>query len=474
MKSTSVIRPLTPEEWLEQNTAQCPMGRMTRAQCERNRARPTIAGHGRGEFKCKAGEMALYMPIKCEQCRDPEKYFKQVSDVRCRVSEIGGRKTDIGRQKAEIAQVAVPVPEPTPVTAPLPAPADTAQAAGAVCEIAQVVVSEIPEPISVPCPPPSSICNQLSAHRIPRPAWNKKPHVPVECPCGKVFEIPVWKKGLKLYCSVECRRKFKQSSNRKYPDFTPEMDAEIRRVYENEVAMLPPSSGHAPVRELAKRLGLPRWKVSKRAFRLGLVPVSHARKKEPDWCEAELALLKENASLSYERIRVKLLAAGYKRGLEAIRIKLVRTIGAKPKEGYSANSLAGLFGVDSSSIRTWIDDGLLSASRQGTSRTEKQGGDSYLILPPDVRRFIIGNVSLVDFRKVDKHWLVEMLTEGGERKADSGQTSAAGASVVPKPEIRYPKPVLECRSCGKKRPHQGRGLCPTCYYHARKAEAQNG
>ena len=46
-------------------------------------------------------------------------------------------------------------------------------------------------------------------------------------------------------------------------------------------------------------------------------------------------------------------------------------------DGYSANALALAFGVDSHKVTHWIQRNMLRATRRGTERTERQGGDTY-------------------------------------------------------------------------------------------------
>jgi hypothetical protein len=138
--------------------------------------------------------------------------------------------------------------------------------------------------------------------------------------------------------------------------------------------------------------------------------------------------LKEHAAKSFNHIQRKLKEKGFERGRNAIKIKINRTIGRKPKEDYSGNSLAARFGIDAHSIGRWIEEGLMKAEKAGTKRTAQQGGDSWVIREEDVRAFVVENVEIVDFRKVDKYWLVELLTtshhrdtEGAEKEGKKGR-----------------------------------------------------
>ena len=220
----------------------------------------------------------------------------------------------------------------------------------------------------------------------------------------------------------------KGTKHRLYPPWTPEQDAEIRAVYENQVGKNRRDAGK-PVAELAEKLNQPRWRISKRAFDLAAVPTSLKRKKEPPWSEAEYKILRENAAFTLSNIQQKFKAAGFDRSRMAIKIKINRTLGRKPKAHYTGTSLSKRFGIDSHSISNWIQSGFLKAAMQGNKRTARQGGDSYVIQEADVRQFVIENVEVVDFRKVDKFWLVELLTANPKtvQHGDDRQSQKSGA-----------------------------------------------
>ena len=196
---------------------------------------------------------------------------------------------------------------------------------------------------------------------------------------------------------------------KKKHSFTPEMDKEIRRIYQEHVGMKASSQGYHPVKDLAAKFGMPRYTISNRATLLGV----HARqKKEPDWFDKEKSILTNHAHLSAERIRKKLKEKGFKRSLTGIIIKRKRMHLLKNLKGQSAASLAECFGVDNSTVAYWIRKGWLKAKKRGTNRKPQQGGDMYFIKERQVRRFIIEYLSLIDFRKIDKYWLVDLLAGG--------------------------------------------------------------
>ena len=235
------------------------------------------------------------------------------------------------------------------------------------------------------------------------------PYYEVHCPCGttkSIYRAPG--KPAPKYCSSACMRRFRTGSDkpRKYI-FTQEMDEDIRRLYQRE-ENFKQNMYKGPIKKLAERFGMPRWRVSRRALELGLLPV---QKKEPPWSETELWILKNSAHRSPATVQKYLRRAGYHRSIQGIMVKRKRMhISLTTMNGYTSRGLARLFGVDSQVIARWVNNGWLKARRCGTGRTEAQGGDIWFIRPEWVREFVIANVAVIDFRKLDKYWLVEMLT----------------------------------------------------------------
>ncbi len=76
----------------------------------------------------------------------------------------------------------------------------------------------------------------------------------------------------------------------------------------------------------------------------------------------------------------------------------------------STGILAKLFGLDPKVIYNHVVSGRLQASRRGTKRSQS-GHDEWKIRRRAVLKFVIENVASVGFRKVDKFWLVDLLTD---------------------------------------------------------------
>jgi hypothetical protein len=191
---------------------------------------------------------------------------------------------------------------------------------------------------------------------------------------------------------------------RTWPVITPEMHEQIKRLYLDK-------RGHSgAVREFAQHHGLPRWKISRYALEQGWTA---KQPKEPDWSEAELALMERNAHHCPAVIQRKLKASGFQRSVVGIVLKRCRMRMLQNLEGMSATQLALCLGEDGHFVTRAIRLGLLRAQRRQTERTPQQGGDTYLIRESHIREFILNNLNTIDLRKVDKYWFVDLLTKGG-------------------------------------------------------------
>jgi len=207
--------------------------------------------------------------------------------------------------------------------------------------------------------------------------------------------------------------------------FTAEMDEEIRELYLDEVGIRA-CARYNPVKSLADRLKIPRYRISRRALELGILA---KQKKEPNWSEEELWILRQCSHRIVPTIQRYLKRAGYSRTQIGIKLKRERLkIGYN--NGYSRNALSKLFGVDADVIKRWTEKGWIKTKRKGTTRTSQQGGDAYFIRKEWVRAFIIEYVSVIDFRKVDKYWLVELLTDESKEPADYADESDESTESV--------------------------------------------
>jgi hypothetical protein len=199
--------------------------------------------------------------------------------------------------------------------------------------------------------------------------------------------------------------------------FTAAMDDEIRYVYRHQVRR---KQGQ-PVKDLSLKWGISMNRISARASALGVIAVERRR---PPWTEEELAIVEKHGHKSPGAIRVRLKASGYVRSDTAIRQKLKEQNILQNLKGESVYALAECFGIHPKTISSWITRGLLHAKQRGTNRTEKQGGDAWFITTQDVRQFVKSHLAIIDFTKVDKYWLVDLLL--GKDEAPGPFAAVAG------------------------------------------------
>jgi len=185
---------------------------------------------------------------------------------------------------------------------------------------------------------------------------------------------------------------------------SPEMDETIRR----EWALLD-GKRRGEVSELANRLGLERWVLSKRATKLGL---TMPHKKEPPWTAAEIALMSKVPLHDPHKCADIFREHGFHRSETAIVVKAKRLDLSRrdTRQEWSATKAARMLGVDGKTMTRWILEWNLPATKRADRRLPQQGGSSWDIKPGDLRRFIIDNLEHIDLRKVEKFAFVDLLT----------------------------------------------------------------
>jgi len=205
----------------------------------------------------------------------------------------------------------------------------------------------------------------------------------------------------------------------KYP-FPEGADDVIREAYEQNIGM----GRGAELQALAEKLGVPVWKVHRRAVKLNLVKLTRRPVVVP-WTEEEVAFLRANSRWTPRVIAQKMREAGIGEGRTAAAIqgKLyelrdeTEVAGEKKAEGrfcdggYSAAQIARYFGIDVHGVCRWIEKGLLRAESRGGGVVSGKG-IMWRITDEDIRRFMEFNVEVTDWRKipsVGKRWLVAVL-----------------------------------------------------------------
>jgi hypothetical protein len=180
---------------------------------------------------------------------------------------------------------------------------------------------------------------------------------------------------------------------------TPEIREAITRVYHTRTE-------DGQVRDLAKSLGLPRWRITRWGIEWGLIA---KQRKEPDWTEKEITILRRSAHLCAETIQGKLNRQGFHRTVTGIILKRKRMRLLRNLSGMSANSLSLCLGVDSHFVIRAIKGNRLRVTMRKTKRKKTQGGDIYYIKDRDIKKYILSHLNEIDIRKVDKYWFVDLL-----------------------------------------------------------------
>lgn len=170
------------------------------------------------------------------------------------------------------------------------------------------------------------------------------------------------------------------------------------------------------IKRLQTQTGLSHGVVYRRAQSLGLLTDVH--KRQPDWSETELNILEKNAHNNPVNIAKLLVDKGFaRRTPTAIRIKLNR-IGLESGQSridsgiYSCHEAARLMGIANHVIAKYIERGWLTAKRD-----EHLQNQQWQITEKALRDLLINHTAAIDFKKIDKYWLVECLTGGTGAKS---------------------------------------------------------
>lgn len=182
------------------------------------------------------------------------------------------------------------------------------------------------------------------------------------------------------------------------------LDTKIMEIF--PTLELPPGSKNG-ANEIARRLNEPRWLISDRLLRLGL---AKTRKKEPQWTPAEDELMKRVPLHDPEKCAEIFRAHGFTRTPTAIMVRAKRINLSRRTHGtYSAHAAGRILGLDNTTVAEYCLKGIIKSSRRKTKRLPQQGGDPHAIERADLRQFVIDNLEMIDFRKVDKFAVVDLL-----------------------------------------------------------------
>lgn len=169
----------------------------------------------------------------------------------------------------------------------------------------------------------------------------------------------------------------------------------------------PELEGRGAVQALADELGVARPLLSKRVVALGL---TMPHRKELDWTQAEEELLRRAPLHDPDKAARIFREHGFTRSPTAIMIKCKRLgLSRRYRGTFSAPGAAALLGMDNRTLTNWIEKGWIKAVKRETRRLPQQGGDPWSIERTELRRVVIEMLERIDFRKVDKFALVDLL-----------------------------------------------------------------
>jgi hypothetical protein len=182
--------------------------------------------------------------------------------------------------------------------------------------------------------------------------------------------------------------------------FTSEMDQKIMHTYSINTDSKP------RILNLANKFNMPRWALYQRALKIDAVHSSQQKKK---WSREEVIILKKYAQYQPQTIMKKLQKAGFQRSIASIVLKRKRMRLLSNLDGMSASLCAESLGVDLLWVLKQIRSGLLKAKE---IRKDKQGKINYYIKEKDLRQFVIDNPELIDLRRVEKFYFIELIANG--------------------------------------------------------------
>jgi hypothetical protein len=188
---------------------------------------------------------------------------------------------------------------------------------------------------------------------------------------------------------------------RRSPDRLARFDDRLRALYAQGVK-------RGQLQRLAAEWGVGRSFVLRRAQELG---VASPRRGVAPWTDRELEILAASVArgANAEAIARSLRRHGHDRTTTAVALQLKRrAVSQGSPDRWTATGLAALMGVETRVVLRWIEREQLPARRRGSRRTSAQGGDAWTIERAALRRWIRDHAILVDLRRVDRFWFIDL------------------------------------------------------------------
>jgi len=220
--------------------------------------------------------------------------------------------------------------------------------------------------------------------------------------CGKQFKRSAPIDVPPKYCCWACRSKGMVGVKREKYVIPEEYHEPIRKMYANGV-------GTGQVAKMAKRIGVPRTKISYFARANGWGQKRRSRDYQWRWSEKEDDIIQRCSDAHPKLVQKRLRAAGFERTQSAIEIRRTKLRAVQNRSGVSANDLAACMGVDVKNILAAINKGKLQAKRLPGYDYERA---PYMIKNKDIKTYIQDWLPEINIAYCDKYWLVDVLTGG--------------------------------------------------------------
>jgi len=233
--------------------------------------------------------------------------------------------------------------------------------------------------------------------------------------CGKIFRRAALISTPPKYCCLDCMNADRAGKGKEKYVISEHWQENIRKMYANGV-------GKGEVSRIAKKIGVPRTKITTLAKRKGWLPKN--RTCDPYfWDEREIEIIEKTGMYHPKAVQKRLKKEGYHRTLSAIEVKrlqlrvIQRTRGGDGL-GMSANELAECMGVDSHKITAAIKTGKLKAKKRPTY----EGITSpFYILTKHIREYIVNWLPEININYCAKFWLIDLLANDTANKQEKGR-----------------------------------------------------
>lgn len=242
-------------------------------------------------------------------------------------------------------------------------------------------------------PPPGG----LSASKNINPRFETKIRTCIIC--GKEFRRSGLIKDPPKLCGKECLREWRAGKKSEKYVIAKEWHEPIRKMYANGV-------NHGEVSRMAKRIGVPRTKITNIARSRGWIPKTHSKDYHYHWCDRELEIVEKNGHLAPITVQRYLKAQGFNRTVCAVEVKRAQLNACQNRKGMTADDLALCMGVDIHNILSAIKLEKLKAKRRPGYTGKKV---AYMIRDKDIRKYIIDWLPEINLSYCDKYWLVDIL-----------------------------------------------------------------